>query len=223
MNIRQLERQGMLSLPLGEELDGMHISDLAGFAGLLAMGHQVTIGDRVYVEADCTIEDDVVIEKGARVGRNSRLERGVALGEKVVVLRDSTVGQNSDIRTQVIIGRGVSVPPEAQIGAGMIVPSQETIVTLGRFGTSQRVVTIHGSDEGPRFSIGCQFSVSEAVITDRIMAGTETSEQSARHYREYVPEFSAIGARVQRFYERETQYIEDLRELAAELREQPVQ
>lgn len=178
------------------------------------MGSGVTCFSGVVIEMDACIGNDVVLGRNVKVGVRANLERGV------IALRNATIGARAGIWEDTVIGPDVNIAGHTQLGQHQIVPTNKTIVTMGAFGTSRRVVTIHGSEHGPLYSIGCQFSVPEETITRRIRSSAETSSRSAQHYRRYLPIFSAVGAEVQREFDRlaKSGYVEQVRAESRNLR-----
>ncbi len=194
-------------------LDNSQISLSAEFRG-----EPITIGENIRINRDAVIElgavigNQVLIESGVYLGTGVRLFDGAILNHHSYVGEQSVIGLSATLMPEVIIGSEVSIPHEAQIGEYEVIPSTDTIVCLGRFGTSNRIVTIHGSDNGPRFSIGCQNSVAWETIRDRILHNVETKPESAAHYRTYMPVFKEIGKTVQSKYDRLSRLVDELKE-----------
>lgn len=111
----------------------------------------------------------------------------------------------------VAVGPRVLLPDEVELGNDAMVPTQGTIVAIGHFGSKGRIVTIYGSDEGPRFSIGCQAGKTFREIKHNVTHNTHTTRASANSYRRFLPVFSKIGRVVQKAYDREGGLIEELR------------
>jgi UDP-3-O-[3-hydroxymyristoyl] glucosamine N-acyltransferase len=162
MNIHELAEGGEIRDLNGARLTPQMVQDLIGnsvsrdavFHGWLQIGHNTHIQE-VTVGSQCVIEDEVTLGSGVHVGQDVSLAHGVEVGENSIIARGSRVGQHAVLEAGVIVGRDVSIPQEAQIGRGMIIPSTETILALGRLGSSKRMMTVHGSDTGPRYSAGC--------------------------------------------------------------------
>jgi uncharacterized glyoxalase superfamily protein PhnB len=92
-------------------------------------------------------------------------------------------------------------------------------MTLGPLGASKRVMTIHGSDDGPRYSAGCQYSDDWEQMENRIRHATGTTQESAAHYRSYLDAgvLQRIGDIVQRYYEAQADQVKALRDRAVAL------
>lgn len=223
MTISELLEKSMVSNPQGDlwSKSAFDISPRANFKGPLILGDISRIGD-VVVGRYCELDDYAVIEDASYLGEQVELEDNVRVGHHTTLFNGVRVGAESTLLDRVIIGPGVKLSRETQLGNGTIVPSAKTIMSLGRLGTSERNITIHGSDDGPCYStgLGCQYSVRWERFHDRIMRAEHTSKDSADHYREYLDILQSIGDIVQRHYQAESGLIQDLRGQAAELRTQ---
>lgn len=223
MNIRELAYNGQLldleGNPQKWPLGSSKVSNDTIFGDSeVWLGRDVMI-DAASIAGECRISDNVSIDSGAKVGSKVLLGSGVSIGEfaqihdAVVVLNHSNIQPYAYLGYQVAVGPNVTIPAESQVGASMIIPNTQSIITLSRFGESNRTVTIHGSEYGPRYSIGCQDSICWETIRDRITDATETSETSADHYRKYQDIFQGIGDLVQHFYEASNEELDQIRQL----------
>src|SRR5690606_28859301 len=88
---------------------------------------------------------------------------------------------------------------------------------IGNFGAKNRVVTIYGSNRGPRFSVGCQIGVSYDVLRDRVANNSQTTSESAGMYNPFLPIFNQIALTVQKAFDAESSLIDELREMRKEL------
>lgn len=222
MNIHDLVEYGSAKDPNGTPYTPKRISDLdidvenAEFEGRVTLGRGVVIGDTV-VGAYCVIGSGVRIGDLSYLGTGVTLEHSALICHEVYISRGVMVGALAVLRSGVVIGPDIHIPSGAQIGTNMVIPSPRTIMALGPVGSSQRIITVHGSDDGPRYSAGCQVSDPEEVFFDRIRGSVATTEESAEHYREFLHSdvLRRIGIIAQ------THYDEDVESgLVAQLREQ---
>jgi UDP-3-O-[3-hydroxymyristoyl] glucosamine N-acyltransferase len=187
------------------------ISSNAEFRGKTYLGPDVQIDDQTSIGSGVAIGDKNRIGSRTRLAKLVVLEDSVFLDHDVTIFQAAHIGKLATISDGVIIGPNVTIPPQTQLGSDSIIPTSHSLVTLSSFGTSNRTVTIHGSDDGPRFSIGCQYSIDWERTEGRISEHTETTTESAEHYQAYLPVFKAIGEQVQRFYDMEGEAIQRLR------------
>lgn len=178
-----------------------NIAPTAQFALEVKIGHVESIGAYAQIGDGADISFGVNLGTECIIGMDCKVGSFALLGSRSVMLRDSTLGSMSSVRERVVIGKEVAIPFGSQIDSGMVIPSQETITTLSNFGGKRRVVTIHGSEDGPRFSIGCQDSVSWLRISERINKAIDTVDTSAAHYRKYLDVFNAVGLLVQNAFD----------------------
>lgn len=194
MNIAEVAAAGKLTAPNHEPIVDVakytdDIADDAVFLGNTTLGRDVSVGGDAVVEDDCVLEDEADVGIGATLLAGARIGRAAMLCAGVVV------------------GDDVYIPDKAQIGGGMVIPTTHAIKVIGPIGLHDdigRMVTIHGGPDGkPRFSAGCQDSVTWEVFADRIENNTQTSPDSAALYQEYVAAgvFQAIGTVVQGHYD----------------------
>jgi carbonic anhydrase/acetyltransferase-like protein (isoleucine patch superfamily) len=196
------------------------------------------LSDGVVISDNAVIGGDVFLGYGCKVGEMSDIADYSRLGSDVIVGPDVTIypaalilagtqvcpnpvrQHSSDARkllSFVTIGEEVLLHDEVELGLSAIVPNQRTIAMIGNLGSNNRVVTIYGSDEGPRFSIGCQIGVDYDTVCSRVAGHTETDAPSASTYDPYLGIFNAIGAVVQTAYDREANLVAELKALRAEL------
>jgi UDP-3-O-[3-hydroxymyristoyl] glucosamine N-acyltransferase len=193
-----------------EESGNSWISSRAQFMGKAYLGHGIEVSD------DTTIGNSVVIGNKSRIASQTTLANHVVLEDSVFLDREVTIFEATHIREGatlsdgVIIGPNVTIPSATQLGFDAIIPTSDSLVTLSSFGTSNRTVTIHGSENGPRFSIGCQNSIDWERTEKRITEHTGTTSESAEHYQAYLSVFKAIGEQVQHFYDMESETIQRL-------------
>lgn len=182
-------------------------------SGSATVDVEVLIGARAQVGESARIQYQTTVGDGTKVGEHAVINAGCVIGD------DVEVGNETKLRNAVTIASGLEIPPETQIGEYQVVPNNESLTTLGRFGASKRFVTIHGSFDGPRFSIGCQYSVSWDTIRKRIESGTETTPESAKSYHRYLDVFKRVGSLTQQAFMDDHKLAEELKKEAQELRQ----
>mgnify|MGYP003596554046 CR=1 FL=1 len=181
------------------------------------------------VGADCMLDNGVKIEAGADlykkvvVGSGVTIGNDVLVGNEVLIMDGASVcagplteRHSSDARkicSGTTIGRDVTLHGEAELGTFAIIPSQSAIAHLGNLGAKKRVVTIYGSELGPRYSIGCQIGVDIDTVEARVDSRASTKAASAETYRPFLPIFRSIGDVVQDAYNQQQDYIDELMEL----------
>lgn len=207
MNIHELVERGSVWYPDGqqhtaESIRGLSIPDEAEFEGPLTIDHSANIGV-VRVGPRCMLGNRAHILNGAYLDEHVIVGPGADIEFRARVFRGTKIGAFAILSTDVVIGPDVDIPAGSQIGTGMIIPSPKTIAILGSVGNSHRIMTIHGSDDGPRYSAGCQYSDSEAVFFDRIANSVDTSPESAQHYQEFLDAgvIQTLGRIVQAHYD----------------------
>lgn len=189
---------GDLLTPEAVESDYSHsISHTAHFTERVALGKHVEVGAAAVVGAGVHLGNAARIGHQTHIGNGVVIEDRAILSDRVAVLSNARIGEFAMVGSGVIVGPDVVIPAQAQIGAHMVIPDAHSILTAGPFGTSNRTITIHGAADGPRYSIGCQNSVTEEVIAYRIETGEQTSEESADHYRKYLGVMKDMGRIVQ--------------------------
>lgn len=175
--------------------------------GLVATEEGVVIG------RSTQIAGPAFIGEGVRIGPKVRIDEGAMILEGARICPDDVSSRSSDARTlgpNVSVGPCVSLHNEAELGPRAIVPTQRTVACIGNFGTKNRVVTVYGSLDGPRYSIGCQIGVSLHEIEDNVNDSTNTSAQSAATYLPYLPVFRSIGSNVQQAFDREQPLVDEM-------------
>ena len=170
-------------------------------------GRNVRIGASAEIGVNTTIRSEARIGQGASIGGFGFIGRGVTIPG--LVRRRHTY--HDEIRDNAVIGHGVTLPAEYQLGNDAVIPNSNCITSVGRLGSTQRMVTVYGSDEGPLYGVGCQFGIAEDVFHARVTSSTETHSDSAADYARYWSVLTAAGLMVQRAYELAHTQVEDLR------------
>ena len=217
MNIQQLASKGRVRTLEGallkpEDLENVSASSKATLRGQLRIGGGVHIGA-------AKIGVSVTLYRGVYLGDKVTVEDRADIGAQSTVLSGAHIGRLAILRSGVLVGHAVNIPAEAQIGGHMIIPSTQTIMVLGRLGTSARMMTVHGAEGGPRFSAGCQYSDTWDVMEARIKGAIQTTQASAAHYQHYLGVIKDIGAEVQDYWNSQTDLIERLVEETGMLRD----
>jgi hypothetical protein len=216
MNLQQLASKGRVrtlegGLLRSEDLENVSTSPKATLRGRLRIGGALHIGD-------AKIGVGVTLYRGVYLGDKVTVEDRADIGAQSTVLSGARIGRLAILRAGVLVGHNVTIPAEAQIGAQMIIPSTQTIMVLGRLGSSARMMTVHGAEGGPRFSAGCQYSDTWDVMEARIKGAIQTTQASAAHYQQYLGVIKDIGAEVQDYWNAQTTLIERLVEETGMLR-----
>lgn len=190
----------------------IHPGRIAGDAvignGSLVLAN-VKIGYGTIIDSKALILPNVTIGPRVRIGRAALLMTGAR------VCPDDVADKSSNARELghgVTIGENVVLDNAVEIGDGAIIPAQNTIATIGKFGDKQRTVTIYGSDDGPRFSIGCNIGVDLGLIKEHVAGATYTSVSSASAYDPYIGVFESIGKVVQEAYRDNHTLIDEIRQ-----------
>lgn len=208
----------------GEEAVG--IAPDAGFDLINKIGAVRSIGDLSFFGAGVVLGDGVMIGGDVTVGAYSVLERNVRISDgfniqyaayfsdgSSVDPKDPSYKGHSymrEIQDGVIVGPKVALPSDVQLGTNAVIPTQDSIVQVGRYGESQRMVTIYGSDGGPLYSVACQSGIDMPKLRTRIIGNEGTSPESAAGYRPHIPLFEELGVVVQQVFEREANLVEEL-------------
>ncbi len=173
----------------------------------------VTIGASCYIGGSSTICGGSWIGNSVHVGPNVLIGDYALIQGFARICPDRVSSGSSDARRLLAgatIGEGVLLHNEVELGLHATIPSQRTIASLGNFGTKNRVVTIYGSNEGPRFSIGCQVGVTWETIRSNIRLSEHTQPESAATYEPFLPVFKQVAAVVQKAYDRESNHVAEL-------------
>ncbi|CAN5462427.1 hypothetical protein BH10PAT3_BH10PAT3_6210 [soil metagenome] len=222
----------------GEKSEQIGISDSAQFDTPVKIHLVKKVGGGTVIHAGTTLEAGVKLGDEVTIGRSSYLSRCVRIGSVAFIGERNFFAPRSGLRhdysyrshvymrqtrDDVTVGPGVILPSEAQIGSSAIIPTRGCIQQIGRFGTSQRMVTIYGGMEGPLYSVGCQFGIDGATFIDRVTNVTDTKPESAQDYAKHMSAIQALGVQVQRVYEREDNLVEELAQQQMELCNTPLQ
>lgn len=186
-----------------------------------------SVGRGAVIGNDVTLGNNSHVLYGTKVGESSFIGDGVIIGPNVKILQqclimdgaqvcpnDVSSGSSNarELRDGVSVGPGVFLHDEVELGVGAIVPTQRTIQSIGNFGSKNRVLTIHGSDHGPRISIGCQVSISLHRARSRINTSYGEAEAgSADTYAPYLSVFESIGRQVQKAYYAEEDLVREIK------------
>lgn len=183
------------------------------------IGNYVKIGAFATIGVDSSIGHGSIIERGVLIGSKVAIGELALLMENAQVCPNSVHTNSSDARTlqrHVSVGPNVLLHDEVELGPYAIIPSQRTIAHIGSLGSKNRVVTIYGSDEGPRYSIGCQIGESLDVIKDHINKHLHTSDDSAATYRPFIGIFDEIGTAVQTAYDKAAPLVAEIKDMRLE-------
>lgn len=179
----------------------------------VSIGPDVRIGKNVKVKSSALIGFGSVICDRATIGPSVIIRSGCLILQDAKVCPGKVRSSSTDgrkIMSDSTIGEGVKLHDEVELDENAIVPNQNTITHLGYFGSKNRVVTIYGSDEGPRYSIGCQIGRTFNQIRANIDDNTHTTRSSADTYVPYLDVFNSIGAQVQNAYDDSRSQIDEL-------------
>jgi len=184
------------------------------------IARNVTIGGNSRVGEWSFIGESTYVGNGVKIGPRTKIFSYGLLLDGAQICPNPVRTHSTDARTlydRASVGPGVLLHDEVELGYGAIIPTQRTIASLGNFGVKNRVVTIYGSDIGPRISIGCQIGVSFETIVDRISDRSDTEEASASTYEPFKDIFSSIGLVVQTAYDKETGLVEEIKAMREDL------
>lgn len=187
---------------------GANICDSATIKSGSHIGRGTQIGEQTYIDGGVTIGPRVIISRFVLVMERARICPNNVLS---VSSDGRSIGANSSI------GPGVLLHDEVEIGAYAIIPTQRTIAHLGNLGSKNRVVTVYGSDYGPRYSIGCQIGIDFDDFICRVAKSTSTVTESSSTYVPYLNVFNDLGSVVQTAYEQESGLVDEIREMRDEL------
>ncbi len=215
---------------LFDPVHGLRISDTAVFEAARSIGFVARVGKVSHVGSG------VMLENGVYVGDSVRILDGTALAENVRITDDFEIGHGvfmgagssvspltreasknfykRHIHSDSIIGKSVILPSEVQIGPWAIIPTSDAIAQIGPFGTSSRMVTVHGSDDGPVYNVGCQKGIDARTFKKRVAGFAETSKESAADYRNNMDRIIEKAEKTQEAYEEKTHLIAELKEEA---------
>jgi carbonic anhydrase/acetyltransferase-like protein (isoleucine patch superfamily) len=193
--------------------EGVHIGSNVFIEENVMVGNYSSIGDSTIIKHDSVIDSDVQIGSRVRIGIGCLVLDGAS-----VCVGDVRSGSSDArlIEEYSSIGPGVRLHDEVEIGNMAIIPTQRTIANVGYFGFKNRVVTIYGSLEGPKFSIGCQIGVDFKRIRSQISGSIYTEPESANTYLPYLGVFNSVGRTVQNEFEKEIKLVEEIQSIRAE-------
>lgn len=186
-----------------------------------SIGSECMIGSDVYIGNSVSIGNNVHIEDGVTLLRNVRLSKNLTVFSEVFMFEGAKVASprraiphtfGRHIYEATIIGPGVRVPGEVQVGPSAVIPTSKAIAEIGPFGSSQRMVTVHGSDSGPKYNVGCQKGIDIDTFEDRILNAEETSPESAADYGRNLMRIVHLAEATQKAYERESMLVSELRD-----------
>lgn len=192
---------------------GTHISRYVELRDLATIGGGVSIAERTGIGAHSIVEGGVQIGRSVSIANSALILAGAVICPNKV---RSVSSNGRELREEVTVGPNVLLHDEVELGSGAIIPTQKTIAMIGSFGKKRRVVTIYGSDEGPRYSIGCMMGRPFDKVKEHVMGSTNTTEASANAYLPFLDIFNEIGGTVQRAYDAETGLVEELKLQRAE-------
>ena len=174
-----------------------------------------TVSDRAEVGAYTTVREDSLIERDVIIGSDVKLGKEALIMADAKICLDTVTTKSSNARELlggVSIGPGVILHNEVELGFHAIVPSQRAIAHVGGFGKKNRVVTVYGSDNGPRYSVGCQLGIDWPTFQRRVVGSEATQSSSAETYLPFFGAFTAMGAAVQKAYEKETVLVDEIKD-----------
>jgi NDP-sugar pyrophosphorylase family protein len=192
----------------------------ASLAHGVYIGKRVTLGAGTVVEQDVHIDNDTYTQSGVYIGQ------GVEIYGNALILRGAMICQNNvythssnarQIYAGAIIGPNVQLHDEVELGEDAIIPTQQTIAHFGFLGDKYRVITMYGSDEGPRYSIGCRIGFLYPDIKDHIVNALGTDSKSAAQYVPFLGSLESIGIALQHAYMAESPRIDELKAMHKEL------
>lgn len=172
-----------------------------------SIGNSCRIHREAVIAQGCDIRNGVIIGARVRIGRNVLLLNGAKVCPNDVRSRSSDARKLLDFVT---IGKSVLLHDEVEIGEGAVIPTQRTIACIGNLGSKNRIVTIYGSDLGPRYSVGCQIGVDYDQLSGNVGAHSYTTAQSADTYAPFLPVFQEVGLIVQRAYDGESALVAEM-------------
>lgn len=190
------------------------------------LGQEARIGDEVTIKEGSVVGACSTIDSAAYIGKVVTIGSNVAVHTQAMVLDGAKICKDSvevhstnarQIGMMASIGEDVVLHGEVELGVGAIVPSQRTITHLGHLGSKNRVVTIYGSEVGPRYSVGCQVGVSLDKIAERVNVASNTARESADSYIPYLPIFDSLGQVVQKAYDQERATIDAMMQMRIDL------
>lgn len=173
------------------------------------------IDESAIISPRASVHEPGVIEAGVVVGPNVYIDGGVLLMQGAVVCPNDVRSVSSNGRQlegNVTVGPGVLLHDEVELGYGTIVPTQDCIAHIGSFGAKNRVITIHGSDIGPLYSLGCHVAVEYDKLKHEIRRAHHSSNDSAASYKRFVEVFGYIGDTVQRAYLKEEGLVREIKD-----------
>lgn len=173
----------------------------------------VLVGDESRVGSYSTITGPSYIGNNVTVGPEVTIDSGAVIFNGAQVCPNKVKSVSSDGRSlagSVTVGPHVLLHDEVELGFRAIVPTQRTIASLGNLGSKNRVITIYGSDAGPRYSIGCQIGEPFSSIKSNVEKAKHTSPGSAGTYAPYLSVMNEIGTIVQNAYDAESKLVSEL-------------
>ncbi|HSX44506.1 MAG TPA: hypothetical protein VLF39_00125 [Candidatus Saccharimonadales bacterium] len=179
------------------------------------IGAAVILGDGVELGEEVHIGDHTVLDKRVIVTDEFSFDQGMVYFDEDASVDPVENGRRPHpfarrIQENIIVGPHVALPSEVQLGSDAIIPTQATIRQIGRFGTSKRMVTLYGSDEGPMASVACQSGIDLDTLRHRIVNSVDTDPKSAKDYKLHWREINSGANQVQRAYDRESQLVDEL-------------
>lgn len=180
----------------------------------------VTLGYGTHVGARTCIGRDSSIGAGVEIGPDVRIGESVLVMEGALICPNEVESNSTDARTlqdKVVIGRGVLLHDEVELGNGAIVPNQRTIACLGHLGGKGRMLTVYGSDTGPRYSVGCRLGINYDALVQSVEENISTTPESAQTYVPYLGILDQIGTVVQAAYNSSGAAVAELKSLRAAL------
>jgi hypothetical protein len=193
-------------------LEGLTIDEMAEFSGTL------------YAENGARVVGAAIFGDRARLGERSYVGDGAHIGpyawvgENSIVLAGAHIGSLAIIGSGTVVGENVVLPNGAYVGPDVVVPSSETVMILGEFGPSRLIMTVYGSNDGPRCSLGQHTGESLQMMADRITHRVEVAGADAQVVERYLGVIPLIGFAVQGYYDAQRDTVNALFEEAAAIR-----
>lgn len=182
---------------------------MTNFESILKIDETAQISPRASIAAPGVIEACVMVGPGVHIAP------GVLLMEDSVICPNDVQSVSSNgriIEGNVSVGPDVLLHDEIELGYGAIIPTQDSIAHIGSFGDKNRVITVYGSDLGPRYSLGCHVGVGFGRLKEQIRRAYHTSNDSAASYKPYLGVFDHMGSIVQRAYEVDRNLVTEIEE-----------
>lgn len=148
---------------------------------------------------------------GVYIGANVQVRDFSTIDRDVTLLDHARVDVMSYLGIGAVVAGGVSLPAYLVVGEDAIIPSQDVVKVYGPLGGRGRIITVHGSDHGPLYSLAGLKSVPLHLLHERFEGAIETSTESAQKYMDNMPIFEAMGEHVQTAYDKLAEPIAELR------------